>query len=86
MKKYMKLSARKDEFISFASHELKTPLTTISGYLQLVESSPDLASDFLPRISKQVKRLSAIIGDLLDISKMQAAGPISILRRQVYWV
>ena len=66
------LNAKKDEFISFASHELKTPLTTISGYLQLAEKSPELAHGFLPKISKQVNRLSAIIGDLLDISKIQA--------------
>jgi len=66
------LNARKDEFIGFASHELKTPLTTIAGYLQLAETTPQRANDFLPRISKQVTRLTAIISDLLDISKIQA--------------
>jgi PAS domain S-box-containing protein len=66
------LNAKKDEFISFASHELKTPLTTISGYLQLAQQSPELTNNFLPKISKQVSRLSAIISDLLDISKIQA--------------
>jgi PAS domain S-box-containing protein len=66
------LNAKKDEFISFASHELKTPLTTISGYLQLAEKAPESASNFLPKINKQVVRLSAIINDLLDISKIQA--------------
>ena len=53
------LNNKKDEFIGFASHELKTPLTTISGYLQLAEKSPEMAKDFLPRISKQVNRLSS---------------------------
>jgi PAS domain S-box-containing protein len=66
------LNNKKDEFIGFASHELKTPLTTISGYLQLAEKTPELAKDFLPRIGKQVNRLSAIISDLLDISKIHA--------------
>ncbi|MEP7279034.1 MAG: PAS domain S-box protein [Bacteroidota bacterium] len=66
------LNAKKDEFISFASHELKTPLTTIKGYLQLAEKMPDLTTEVMPKINKQVNRLSAIIGDLLDISKIQA--------------
>lgn len=66
------LNNKKDEFIGFASHELKTPLTTINGYLQLAEKNPELAKDFIPRIGKQVSRLSAIISDLLDISKIQA--------------
>ncbi|HEX2630449.1 MAG TPA: PAS domain S-box protein, partial [Chitinophagaceae bacterium] len=66
------LNNKKDEFIGFASHELKTPLTTISGYLQLAEKNPELSKDFIPRIGKQVSRLSAIIADLLDLSKIQA--------------
>lgn len=66
------LSAKKDEFIGFTSHELKTPLTTISGYLQLIEETPELAKQVMPKVSKQVSRLSAIISDLLDISKIYA--------------
>jgi PAS domain S-box-containing protein len=67
-----KLSTKKDEFIGFASHELKTPLTTITGYLQIVEESPDLIRHVMPKLKKQVTRLVAIISDLLDISKIQA--------------
>jgi signal transduction histidine kinase len=66
------LNSKKDEFISFASHELKTPLTTIKGYLQLAETSDIPVREFFPRINKQVDRLEAIISDLLDISKIQA--------------
>jgi PAS domain S-box-containing protein len=66
------MNAKKDEFISFASHELKTPLTTINGYLQLVEQSPEVTDEVIPKIRKQVNRLSDIINDLLDISKIQA--------------
>ncbi len=66
------LNAKKDEFIGFASHELKTPLTTITGYLQLAETNPELAIDFFPKINKQVTRLKTLIADLLDISKIQA--------------
>lgn len=66
------LNAQKDEFISFASHELKTPLTTISGYVQLAQKQPALSNEFIPKITKQVTRLNSIISDLLDISKIQA--------------
>jgi len=67
-----KFSAKKDEFIGFASHELRTPLTTITGYLQILEESPDLIRHVMPKLKKQVARLTAIISDLLDISKIQA--------------
>lgn len=66
------LNSKKDTFIGFASHELKTPLTTIKGYLQLAEASEIPAKDILPKISKQLTRLEGIIADLLDISKIQA--------------
>lgn len=66
------LNGKKDEFIGFASHELKTPLTTMNGYLQLAEKRPELMSETIPKIRKQINRLSAIISDLLDISKINA--------------
>lgn len=66
------LNNKKDEFISLASHELKTPLTTMNGFLQLAEKNPAMAQDLIPKIRKQVGRLSAIIADLLDISKIHA--------------
>lgn len=66
------LNSKKDEFIGFVSHELKTPLTTISGYVQLGKQLPHLPGEVAGRIDKQVKRLQSIISDLLDISKIQA--------------
>jgi PAS domain S-box-containing protein len=66
------LNSKKDQFIGFASHELKTPLTTIKGYLQLAEANEVPAKDIIPKISKQLSRLEGIIADLLDISKIQA--------------
>ena len=59
------LNARKDDFIGFTSHELKTPLTTISGYLQLLEETPDMTVQILPKLRREVTRLTAIISDLL---------------------
>lgn len=67
--------AKKDEFISIASHELKTPLTSVKGYMQLAELSvqgdeKDNALRFLSRSSNQLNKLNQLIGELLDVSKI----------------
>ena len=66
--------ARKDEFISIASHELKTPLTTIKGFHQLLLRIADEGKikDYLERSAGQLLRLEKLIGDLLDVSKINA--------------
>jgi PAS domain S-box-containing protein len=66
------LNARKDEFIGFASHELKTPLTTLLGYVDLVKKQPENLDSYLPRIEKQALRLKTLISDLLDISQIHS--------------
>ncbi len=67
---------RKDEFISIASHELKTPLTSVKAFTQLLEKhfskTKDLkAKNYLRRINNQVDRLNHLVEDLLDVSKIQ---------------
>lgn len=71
----------RDEFLSIASHELKSPLTSLSLRLQVLErqiaEAPDspLASSarrYVETGRKQLKRLSALVGDLLDVSRIQA--------------
>lgn len=66
------LNNKKDEFIGFVSHELKTPLTTMSGYIQLATQQLYLPADFSDKINRQILRLNGIIADLLDISRIQA--------------
>jgi len=69
------LNAKKDEFIGLASHELKTPITSINGYLQIIDqkvSSNDDNKVFIHKALLQVKKLSALIADLLDVSKIES--------------
>ncbi|MCO5949325.1 sensor histidine kinase [Mucilaginibacter flavidus] len=69
---------RKDEFMSIASHELKTPITSVKASLQLIDKMvgkhPQLESvaPFISKASKQVNKLTNIINDLLDVTKIQA--------------
>ncbi|MBS7565025.1 hypothetical protein KHS38_11475 [Mucilaginibacter sp. Bleaf8] len=69
------LLTQKDEFISVASHELKTPLTSLKAYMQVLERSLDpqnKASQFIQKASLQFNKLQGLISDLLDVSKINA--------------
>jgi len=68
---------KKDEFISIASHELKTPLTSVKGYIQLLQRSlvkdnKEMAQSHLEKASIQLEKLNDLIVDLLDISKIES--------------
>ena len=67
---------RKDEFIAMASHELKTPLTSLNGFLQLLgrhirKRQDEQGIAIMNRVNREVTRLIKLVADLLDISKMQ---------------
>ena len=66
---------KKDEFISIASHELKTPLTTVKAYLQMLELTLDEnngeAGLYAKKASQSVNRLNELISELLDVSKIR---------------
>lgn len=68
------LSNYKDEFMVMASHELKTPLTVILANLQILEikMEEDPRKDFVEKTIRQVKKLSGLISNLLDVSKIHA--------------
>jgi signal transduction histidine kinase/DNA-binding response OmpR family regulator len=69
---------KKDEFISMASHELKTPLTSIKAYVYLLHAALQKEPDgvesklFIERTQKQVDKLYNLITDLLDISRIES--------------
>jgi two-component system, OmpR family, phosphate regulon sensor histidine kinase PhoR len=67
---------KKDEFISIASHELKTPVTSIKGYVQILrfnfEKEGNInAAALLTKVDSQINKLSVLIGDLLDARKIE---------------
>lgn len=68
---------QKDFFISMASHELKTPITSIKGYVQILQGTYQKSEDgFLKNslriIDKQIATLTNLISDLLDVSKIKS--------------
>jgi signal transduction histidine kinase len=79
----IELEKRKDTFITMASHELKTPITSIKGYVQLLlkmvneqykkgeNISRPLLHTSLLTIDKQVSKLTRLITELLDLSKIE---------------
>lgn len=76
-RKLKKVSDRKSDFISTVSHELRTPLTAIQNSLSLVaggKAGPltEKQNQFMKMASRNAARLGVIIGDLLDLSKIEA--------------
>jgi signal transduction histidine kinase len=67
---------RRDEFFSIASHELKTPVTSLKAYTQLLlmdtkEEGDSQQKNMLERMDMQINKLTALINDLLDTSKIE---------------
>lgn len=69
------LERRKDDFIGIASHELKTPITSIKGFVHLLKKEHreyERSYNFLDRIDKQLNNLTELVQDLLDITKIKS--------------
>lgn len=71
------IDRRKDDFLSIASHELKTPLTTIKGLVQILQRMPSenanpKFSATIGKVGSYVDRLNNLITELLDTSKIQS--------------
>lgn len=71
------MEKRKDEFISIASHELKTPITSLKAYTQIIgqrlEKARDVSNtDLVKRMEFQINRLTGLVSDMLDVTKIQS--------------
>ncbi|MGN6341889.1 MAG: PAS domain-containing sensor histidine kinase [Ginsengibacter sp.] len=68
---------KKDEFISMASHELKTPVTSLKAYTEIMVMDATMKGNkeelaMLKKMEKQLNKLTRLIGDLLDVSRVNA--------------
>jgi two-component system, chemotaxis family, CheB/CheR fusion protein len=73
------ISRQKDEFMSIASHELKTPLTSVKAYIDLMDeilkhndNAPPALQRYVHKAKDNILKLHSLIADLLDISKINA--------------
>jgi signal transduction histidine kinase/HAMP domain-containing protein len=70
------LERAKSEFVATASHELRSPLTSIKGFVELLERSPDGMSprqrEFVDIIKRSTDRLVELVNDLLDVARIEA--------------
>ena len=83
------LSRLKDEFLSIASHELRTPVTSIKGYTQLAktlihENDLNTSEEYLDIALDQIDRMSRLILELLDVSRIET-GRLEIRREPIEW-
>ena len=71
-----RLERAKSDFVATASHELRSPLTSIKGFVELLERSPDSMSarqlEFLDIIKRSTDRLVDLVNDLLDVARLEA--------------
>lgn len=69
------LDRLKSEFVSTVSHDLRSPLTTIQGYVELLERAGplnEMQRDFVSRALSSLTHITALISDLLDIGRIEA--------------
>ncbi len=71
------LATQKDTFLGIASHELKTPLTSLKLYAQVLErmlrkTGDEKNAEFAKKMDVQIIKLTSLIGDLLDVTKINS--------------
>ena len=74
-KRLKEVDETKDDFISIAAHELRSPLTAIRGYAEILKDSGDLLpaqTTALSRIERSAQQLAYLIEDILDVARLQS--------------
>ena len=81
-----RLERAKTEFVATASHELRSPLTSIKGFIELLERAPENMSgrqrEFIDIILRSTDRLVELVNDLLDVARIEADS-VEITRRPI---
>ena len=81
-----RLERAKSEFVATASHELRSPLTSIKGFVELLHRSPEGMSarqrEFVDIVLKSTERLTELVNDLLEVARIEA-DRVEIKRRPV---
>jgi len=75
----MRLEAVRRDFVANASHELRSPLTVISGYLETLAQDPALDAELqgpVAEMRRQAERMTAIIHDLLELSRLEETAEV----------
>ena len=75
---------QRQEFVANISHELKTPMTTIGGYIDGILDGtipPDKSRRYMQLVSEETKRLSRLVRSMLDISRLQDQGGIDEMQK-----
>jgi PAS domain S-box-containing protein len=80
------LDKMKSEFLNMVSHELRTPLTPIQAYSELMmvrNVDPEKVKSYANIINKETQRLGSLIGDLLDLSRIDAGKGLSLTMEEM---
>ena len=82
-----KVETQRSEFIANVSHELKTPMTTISGFAEGILDGtipPEREREFLQIIVSETRRLSRLVRKMLDLSRLNALAENSITAQEQF--
>jgi signal transduction histidine kinase len=80
------LDRAKTEFVSVVAHELRTPLTALQGFSELLLSrtvAPERAARFLRYLHNEAQRLGRIVGELLDLSRIETGRALALRREPI---
>ena len=75
------LERSRRDFVANASHELRSPLTVISGYLDMMADEPELEAQWgepILEMMRQASRMTELVGDLIELSRMESADGESV--------
>ena len=80
------LSDLREKFTANASHELKTPLTSIAGYAEMIETGmakPEDVREFARKIHKESARLLSLTNDIMKLSELDESNPDALVAENV---